>query len=180
MMKGETANGLHDRFQRGAQGQKGRILYPYIPVQLNPEENLEVNGNRCRREEMVSMSDVLDNLRENGASFTALEPIREKYTGCFGDDLCWTYPLGLENHMGCVILFVREGAMYLPYDSVDAETYEQFDLEAVELLTAAKAQDLVAALFTQAAELYSVLLDVCRFLPLASPAHDSVVTEEGC
>ena len=58
--------------------------------------------------------------------------------------------------------------------------YEQFDLEAVELLTAAKAQDLVAALFTQAAELYSVLLDVCRFLPLASPAHDSVVTEEGC
>lgn len=178
MEKVEIRRKKNERFQHRVQEQGYHTPYPYIPLPLDSEEELEINGNCYRWAEMVSMTDVLDNLRDNGASYVALEPIREKYTECFGDELCWTYPLSIDSHLGFVILLVREGVLCLPYDSADAETYEQFSLEAVNLLTAEKAQALVGPLLTRAMELYSVLLDVCRFLSLASSAHGSAVTGE--
>lgn len=151
--------------------------YSFIPFRLNAEE-WEIGSVRCRRENMMPMADVLDILCENSADYTALVSVREQYADRFGSELCWTFPLCSDDYLGCVILFVREGALYLPYSSIDSETYEQFDLASARLLTAEKVHDLMDILLAQAAELYTVLADVCRYLPMTERAEDSAETEE--
>lgn len=145
--------------------------YPFVPFSLGQKAELEIGGHRCRWQALVPMTEVLDRLHENGATFSALEPVRERYTGQFGNELCWSYPHSFKGHLGCVILPVREGVLCLPYDALDSETFEQLDAEAIRLLNPEDAQAMMDGLLTQAAELYGVLADVRRALPV--PMQDT-------
>ena len=127
---------------------------------------------------MASSAEVLELLRTNGADFTALEPIRERYAAQFTNELCWSYPLCDGDYLGCVILPVQEGVLYLPYNSLDSNTYEQFVLEGAGLLDAERLGELKQALLIQTAELYSTLSDMRRFLPdAASNAKEHDISE---
>ena len=54
-----------------------------------------------------------------------------------------------------MLLPVQEGILYLPYTEVSSETYEQFDLQDMGLLTKGQAQ----ALLEQIRNVYSLLSD---------------------
>jgi len=138
--------------------------YPFVPFRLSAKSEFIIGGNHCRRGQMAEITEVLEYLREGSASFTALAPVRDRYAEQFGNELCWSYPFCRSDHMGCVILPVQEGVLCLPYNSLDSETYEQFDLEAVKLLTAEEGKELADILLAQAAELYGVLSDLCQAL----------------
>lgn len=155
--------------------------YPFIPFRLNRAEGLETEGRRFRWDQMAAKAEVLDLLTEGGANFADLEPVRARYNERFGNDLCWSFPFGIDDHQGCVLLPVQEGILCLPYNGLDNDTYEQFDLEAVRMMTADQATDLADALLSQAAELYNVLADIRRALPLAEPSEagtDPVLAKE--
>lgn len=146
-----------------------RCPYPFIPFSLGQKAVLEIGRHHCNWDSLATMAEVLELLSEGGATFTALEPVRNSYTDLPGDELCWSYPFCADGHMGCVLLPVREGILLLPYDSVDRETYEQFDIKAIRLLSEDEVRPLMDALLTQTLELYGVLADIERALP--SPAR---------
>lgn len=155
-----------------------RSPYSFNPFQMEGKSTFEINGHRCRRDLMASSAEVLELLRTNGADFTALEPIRERYAAQFTNELCWSYPLCDGDYLGYVILPVQEGVLYLPYNSLDSNTYEQFVLEGAGLLDAERLGELKQALLIQTAELYSTLSDMRRFLPdAASNAKEHDISE---
>ncbi len=138
--------------------------YPFVPFRLSSQNEFIIEGHHCRRDQMAEMSEVLEYLREGSAGFTALAPVRDRYAEQFGNELCWSYPFCHSDHMGCVILPVQEGVLCLPYNSLDSETYEQFDLESAKLLAAEEIKELTDILLAQAAELYGVLSDLRQAL----------------
>ena len=146
--------------------------YTRIPAPTGQGGVLKVAGARCRWGGLVSMDEVLEQLAEDGCTFAALEPIRNKYNELFENELCWTYPFCFDGHLGCVLLFVREGILGLPYSGLDHETYEQFEVEDARLLTQEDVQKLMDSLLAHAMELYEVLTDIFQNLP-ASGQHST-------
>lgn len=103
-------------------------------------------GRRIERERLFAMDYILSLLEEEGPRFTTLENVRDVYDKQFGNELYWNYPFCDGLHNGAGILPVREGFLWLPYDEVDSETYEQYVLDDASLLTAAEAASLVEEL----------------------------------
>ena len=62
--------------------------YPFVPFSLGQKEELAIDGKRCKWSALMTQKDVMEHLMEGGATFVALEPIREKYTKLFGDGMC--------------------------------------------------------------------------------------------
>jgi len=110
---------------------------------------------------------VLETLQRNGASFAGLEPIRTQYEKCFGDDLCWTFPYCDGKHLGGVILPVKEGFLYLPYDGLSSEDYELFTLTDAALLTEEQVRFMATEVEEHSQALYQVLLDIYPHVPSA-------------
>lgn len=133
-----------------------------MQFRLDMETNLEIGGKKYSRSQLAAMAEVLDLLHETGANFAALEPIRDRYIEQHGNDLCWSFPLCMYNHLGCVLMAVQEGILYLPYNSLDNETYEHFDLEHAKLLTSDAVKNLKDGLLSVVSELYAVLTDLGR------------------
>lgn len=155
--------------------------YPFIPFRLSRAEELEMGGRHFRWDQMAAKAEVLSLLTESNANFTALESIRVQYNKGFGDELCWSFPFSIDDHLGCVLLPVQENILCLPYNGLDNDTYEQFDLDAVRMLTSDQATDLADVLLSQAAALYNILADIHRVLPLAGPSEagtDPVLAKE--
>lgn len=146
--------------------------YPFVPFSLGQKEELAIDGKRCKWSALMTQEDVMVHLMEGGATFVALEPIREKYTKLFGDGMCWSYPFSSEGYLGYVLLPVCEGILYLPYTGLDSDTYEQFDIQAVRMLAEEEVQKLMDSLLNYTADLYCVLADARRALP--APAQYSM------
>ena len=87
---------------------------------------------------------MLDYLRENGASHTALMDICEEYREKYQNELCWHYPTTDELHLGTFLLLVKEGVLSLPFNEVDSVDYELFCLEDACLCDAASINLLIA------------------------------------
>ena len=116
--------------------------------------------------QLFSMSFIIPMLEEEGPCFATLEKVRNRYLREFGNELCWNYPFCNGNHNGGVILPVEEGFLWLPYDAVDSETYEQFSLEDAHLLTAGEAKTLIKELTAYTGELCAALKDMRTELSL--------------
>lgn len=142
--------------------------YSFESFRLGEKGVLELNGLKCRCDQLASSEEVLELLHTNGANFTALASIRERYAEQFTNELCWSYPFCDGDYLGCVVLPVQEGILCLPYSSLDGDTYEQFVPEAASLLTTERLEALRQDLLVQTAELYSTLSDMGRFLSDAS------------
>lgn len=116
--------------------------YSHIPFRLKDttmddicaNTHLSYMGKMIPRNELFTKEYVIHVLETGSACFTDLEQIRATYMDKLGLDPCWTYPLGVGAHHGLVILPVWEGFLCLPFTDTDEVTYEQFDLEAAELL----------------------------------------------
>ena len=119
-----------------------RSPYSHIPFRLKDtamdgicaNTHLSYMGKEIPRTELFTKEYIIHVLETGSACFTDLEQIRATYMDKLGLDPCWTYPLGVGAHHGLVILPVWEGFLCLPFTDTDEVTYEQFDLEAAELL----------------------------------------------
>ena len=105
--------------------------------------HLSYMGKMIPRNELFTKEYIIHVLETGSACFTDLEQIRATYMDKLGLDPCWTYPLGVGAHHGLVILPVWEGFLSLPFTDTDEVTYEQFDLEAAELLDIAAVETLL-------------------------------------
>lgn len=104
---------------------------------------LSYMGKLISKAELFTQEYIIRVLETGSACFTDLEQIRATYMDKLGLDPCWTYPLGVGAHHGLVILPVREGFLSLPFTDTDEVTYEQFDLDAAELLDTAAVETLL-------------------------------------
>ncbi|MDR0286349.1 MAG: hypothetical protein LBI03_01370 [Clostridiales bacterium] len=85
--------------------------------------------------QLYTRQEVLDILRESGATDGDLSKIRENYEEKFGNDLIWRYPIMVGEALGTVIIPVKEGFLSIAYDSMDPEDYEIYDLKNEFLLS---------------------------------------------
>ena len=134
-----------------------------IPFRLRPPDTVELDGHVIDRRELAGMGKVLELLEESAPTFASLEPVREQYEAKFGSELCWTYPIFHDDHSGCILLLVQEGILYLPYTEVSSETYEQLDLQGMELLTKVQTQVLLNRLWEVYFQLFCLLSDIQAF-----------------
>lgn len=84
-------------------------------------------------QKLFCCQELLHFLREEGETDLALSKIRDRYFNAFGNELTWRYPYSDGKHMGLVIVVVQEGFLSLPYDNVDKEAYEIFELDEASL-----------------------------------------------
>ena len=137
--------------------------YNGIPFRLQPPDMVELDGHAFDRQQLLTTAEVLELLKQNGTHFVSLEPVRERYQAAFGDELCWPVPVCSGTHLGCTLLAVREGLLCLPYDCLDGETYEQFAIQDIRLLSKEQAQLLLNRLRDTYTRLLNVLADAQAF-----------------
>ena len=106
---------------------------------------------------------MLDYLRENGASHTALMDICEEYREKYQNELCWHYPTTDELHLGTFLLLVKEGVLSLPFNEVDSVDYELFCLEDACLCDAASINMLIADWYRFDADLRHAMEGMRRY-----------------
>lgn len=148
--------------------------YSGIPFRLQPPNVVELDGYVIDRGELASMNMVMGLLDEGTPTFVSLEPVRGRYETRFGSELCWTCPVFHDGHSGCVLLPVQEGILYLPYTEISGETYEQFDLQCMGLLTKEQAQTLFSRLWEVYAQMFCLLSDIQAFgLVQGGPAKEN-------
>jgi len=85
---------------------------------------------------LFTQAEVLRLLKEGGEDFTALAPVRNRYCEDFGNELVWDFPISDGTNGGTYFVLVHEGVLSLPYDAVDNEVYELFELHGATLLDA--------------------------------------------
>lgn len=137
--------------------------YGGIPFRLGAPKVVELSGQTCQRQKFVPLTDVLNLLEDGQADFVSLAPVRERYETLFGSDLCWSFPVSADDHIGCTLLPVREGILYLPYDDMDHDRYERFSPKGTSLLTCGMAAILQGRLRTLYADRTGILSDILSF-----------------
>lgn len=137
--------------------------YAGIPFRLQPPDAVELDGYAINRQQLAAMAEVMELIETAGANFASLEPVREQYETQFGDELCWNCPIFHDGYSGCILLPVQEGILYFPYKEVSSETYEQFDLQGMGLMTKRQAQALSNALWDTYIHLFGLLSDIQAF-----------------
>ena len=91
----------------------------------------EIDANK-----LLSRSELLELLEENGESDRAMAKVRERYMKDFGNELVWLYPISDGKHTGTFIVTVREGFISVPYDIIDADDYEILELKETAVFDA--------------------------------------------
>lgn len=117
-----------------------------LGVRDTPETDdfIKIGSQRFPLGELKNRQEVLEHLRENGASHRALMDICGEYMEKYQNELCWYYPTTDELHLGTFLLLVKEGVLSLPFNEVDSVDYELFCLEDACLCDAASINLLIA------------------------------------
>ena len=92
-----------------------------------------LNGTNIDKAKLYTLGALIEHLKENGESDSALSSVREYYFEAFGNELIWRYPISDGMHAGAVIVPVKEGFASLPYHIIDRDEYEIFELEHIKL-----------------------------------------------
>ena len=85
-------------------------------------------------EKLVSKEELIQRLKVSGSNYRTLGEIRDEYLSIYGVDLVWNYVMDDDLHTGFMMVPVREGFLYLPYDEIRRETFEQYLLDEAVLL----------------------------------------------
>jgi len=116
-----------------------------------------LNGANIDKTKLYTLDSLLEYLKENGESDRALSSIREYYFETFGNELIWRYPFSNGIHAGVVIVAVKEGFASLPYDIVDKDEYEIFEIKCATLFNEDALQCFIADWQNFSDDLLSVL-----------------------
>ena len=104
---------------------------------------MEFTGIQIDPKKLKSKAEALKNLKENGADYQALQLISGEYFELFGNELVWHYPLCGTDFTGIHIIVVQEGFLCVPYDAVDAQDHELFEMDLAFMLDAGIAEFLL-------------------------------------
>lgn len=121
-----------------------------------------LSGANVDKTKLYTLDSLIGHLKENGESDRALSAIREYYFETFGNELAWRYPLSDGKNAGVVIVAVREGFAGLPYDIVDKNEYEIFELDCVTLFNEDALQCFISDWESFSDDLLSVLNEMLR------------------
>ncbi len=97
---------------------------------------LQIGNSRIDPAMLKSSSELLEYLTEWSAVFTSLDDFCDEYQNKFGNQLYWHYPYGDDKHNGLYFVLCNDGVLCLPYDQMDSEYFEYFELEDARLLDA--------------------------------------------
>ena len=92
------------------------------------------NGTTINIAELKSSSELKEYLNEWGATFTSLNDFCEAYTDKYQNPLYWHYPYSDDKHNGLYFVLCSDGILCLPYDQMDGEYFEYFELEDARFL----------------------------------------------
>lgn len=92
------------------------------------------NGTTINIAELKSTSELKEYLNEWGATFTSLNDFCEAYTDKYQNPLYWHYPYSDDKHNGLYFVLCSDGILCLPYDQMDGEYFEYFELEDARFL----------------------------------------------
>jgi hypothetical protein len=121
-----------------------------------------VNNIAIDPEKLWSKDRVLTYLKENGEDDRALSDIRGEYFDCFGNELIWYFPISDGANLGADIIIVREGFLHLPYNIIDRDDREIFDLDGAALLDADAFQFCIDLWKPFSDDLLSAMTDMLR------------------
>jgi len=113
---------------------------------------------------LLSRSELLEFLEENGESDRTMAKVRERYLDDFGNELIWRYPISDGMHAGTFIVFVREGFISIPYDIIDAEDYEIFELRDVAMFDAESMEYFIDEWISYSDDLVAAMKDMQRIM----------------
>lgn len=92
-------------------------------------DTLKINVNKLK-----SSTELKEYLTEWGADYSALNDFCEEYQEKHGNQLYWHYPHSDDKHNGLYFVMCSDGVLCLPYDQMDTEYFEYFELEDARLL----------------------------------------------
>lgn len=97
---------------------------------------LQYMGMEIEQGKLYGMDELLDTLGRYGGVDSTLDKVRSTYTERFGNQLIWKYPFSDSMQGGGAIIPVREGFLFLPYNSVYEHGGAQYQLSEAALLSA--------------------------------------------
>jgi len=83
---------------------------------------------------LKSRDEALSILVDNGADYQAMMLIANEYFELYENELAWHFPLSTTDYTGLHIIAVQEGFLVLPYNTVDSQDHELFEIEGAFLL----------------------------------------------
>lgn len=92
-------------------------------------------GVAVNRSKLYGMDELLRMLERYGGFDKTLDRVRETYSERFGNQLIWKYPFSDNMYGGGALIPVREGVLFLPYDSVYEDSGARYRLGDAELLS---------------------------------------------
>jgi len=125
---------------------------------------MTINGVQIDRQKLISKSELLEFLRENGEDDRAMAGIRDSYQKVFGNELVWRYPISDGKFLGTFIVAVKEGFISLPYDSVDRVDGELLELADAAMFDADAMRFFIDDWLSFSDDLASAMKDMLRHL----------------
>jgi hypothetical protein len=90
---------------------------------------MTINGIHFDPQQLMTKDELLSFLRDNGGDDHALGIIRERNIGTFGNELIWPYRISDGKHHGTFIAVVQDGFLSIPYNEIDKDGFEKFELQ---------------------------------------------------
>lgn len=113
---------------------------------------------------LLTKTQLLEFLEENGEDDRAMSQIRERYLQEFGNELVWRYPISDGMHMGTFIVCVKEGFISVPFNIIDAVDYEILELKQTAMFDADAMQVFIEDWISFSEDLVGAMKDIHRIL----------------
>lgn len=123
---------------------------------------LQYMGMRISKTNLYGMDELLNMMNRYGGVDSTLDKVRDTYTERFGNQLIWKYPFSENMQGGGAIISVREGFLFLPYNSIYPHEGARYQLTSAELLTIDNIRTLQKECETYAEGLLAALGDMER------------------
>lgn len=110
--------------------------YPVVkqPPTADALSDVARNMRDRNRAALLTQNELLEQLSEGEYTDRELSRIRDAYMETLGFDPIWRYPFCHDGGLGAVLIPVREGFLWLPYNIIDIEDNEIYDAENARLL----------------------------------------------
>jgi len=123
---------------------------------------MQLRGIEVDKSKLYTKEALISHLNENGGSDRALSSVRTFYHETFGNELMWRYPISDGLHAGALIVTVQEGFVSLPYNIMNEDEYEIYELDRVCLFNEEALQHFITDWVSFSDDLLGALNDMLK------------------
>lgn len=138
-----------------------KMLFEYPSGWKLTDDNLLCPEARKMRDrdtdKLPSQAELMERLAEGENTDSTLVEIREDLKDSLGFDPAWRYPFCHDTGIGAMLIPVKEGFLWLPYDIIVAGDNEIYEPDKAVLLTAESAADLLESITHYVVPMMAVL-----------------------